>query len=94
MGLYGRQRIAVAMLIFLWFAVAPQKFSKTEQVLWDRVRTAQVHLAQWRMDKDCASDADIDPWRLGLLGVEWNLTTTTLGDLVAKRTACRKNCLS
>jgi len=35
-----------------------------------------------------AEPQESDPWNCGLIGLEWSGTTTTLGDLGSKRTAC------
>lgn len=44
-------------------------------------------IAQAREDAGYPIDAAVDPNRTGLIGVEWSVITTTLGDLQAKRTA-------
>jgi poly-gamma-glutamate system protein len=72
----------------LWWLSNPQAMTAEEQVLWERVRAAQLHLARWRQQQGTATPEEHDPWGCGLIGVEWSGITTTLGDLEAKRTAC------
>lgn len=79
--------LAVAMA-GLWYLAAPALLSAKEQLLWEKVRTAQQHLSQWRKENGNAASQDSDPWNCGLIGVEWSGITTTLGDLASKRTAC------
>ncbi len=79
--------LAIAMA-GLWYLATPAVLSSEEQLLWDRVRAAQLHMTHWRESKDSATPLEYDPWQCGLIGVEWSMTTTTLGDLAAKRTAC------
>ena len=59
-----------------------------EQRLWEKVRSAQQHVSQWRNQNGSAATEDTDPWGCGLIGVEWSGITTTLGELGSKRTAC------
>jgi poly-gamma-glutamate system protein len=56
--------------------------------LWEKVRSAQLHLWDWRARQGTETPVEFDPWGCGLIGVEWSGITTTLGDLEAKRTAC------
>ena len=79
--------LAVA-LAGLWYLASPASVTQEERLLWEQVRAAQLHLAEWRQDAGTASDAKNDPWDCGLIGVEWSGITTTLGDLEAKRAAC------
>ncbi len=79
--------LAIAMA-GLWYLATPAVLSSEEQLLWDRVRAAQLQLTHWRESKASATPLEYDPWQCGLIGVEWSMTTTTLGDLAAKRTAC------
>src|SRR5690625_1843140 len=48
---------------------------------------ATAVIAAAREDAGYPVDVRIDPNQTGLIGVEWSSTTTTLGDLQAKRTA-------
>ena len=72
----------------LWYLAAPAVLSEQEDLLWEKVRAAQLHLVQWRQSNGTVTPADIDPWQCGLIGVEWSSITTTLGELASKRTAC------
>ena len=80
--------ILAAVLLVLWYV--PQRISPDpdETNLWERVRSAQLHMSRWRARMDCAAPPGADPWGLGLIGVEWSPVTTTLGSLPSKRTAC------
>ena len=72
----------------LWYLAAPAVLSSEERLLWEKVRSAQLHLSQWRQQNDTAASTQSDPWDCGLIGLEWSGITTTLGDLGSKRTAC------
>lgn len=48
---------------------------------------AQRALHAWRGERGIASPGEEDPLESGLIGVEWSILTTTLGDLEAKQTA-------
>jgi poly-gamma-glutamate system protein len=72
----------------LWYLAAPVVLSIEEKQLWDRVRAAQLHLDQWRTEQGTVTSPEHDPWRCGLIGLEWSGITTTLGELGSKRTAC------
>lgn len=81
--------VALAMaLLALWFLASAGGVSKEEQALVERVQAAQQFLVAWRASNGSGSQADVDPWGCGLIGVEWSDTTTTLGRLESKRTAC------
>lgn len=79
--------LAVAMA-GLWYLAAPAVLSTEERMLWQKVRAAQLHLSQWREQNGTAASVESDPWKCGLIGVEWSGITTTLGDLSSKRTSC------
>jgi hypothetical protein len=64
------------------------RLSREEERLWDRVRAAQEVLVPEREARGIASPKEVDPWGTGLIGLEWSVVTTTLGDLEAKRTSC------
>lgn len=64
------------------------RLSREEERLWDRVRAAQEVLVTEREARGIASPKEVDPWGTGLIGLEWSVVTTTLGDLEAKRTSC------
>lgn len=79
--------LAVAMA-GLWSLAAPARLTEEESLLWEKVRAAQLHLAEWGEMRGLAAPAGSDPWACGLIGVEWSGITTTLGELASKRTAC------
>ena len=79
--------LAVAMA-GLWYLAAPARLTGEENLLWEKVRAAQLHLAAWAEEKGLEAPAGSDPWACGLIGVEWSGITTTLGELASKRTAC------
>ena len=76
------------VLAGLWLLADPLAMSTEEQALWEKVRSAQLHLWDWRARQGSETPGEFDPWGCGLIGVEWSGITTTLGDLEAKRTAC------
>lgn len=79
--------LAVALLV-LWFLASAGGTPREEQALAERVQAAQRFLVDWRASNGTGSQAVVDPWGCGLIGVEWSDTTTTLGRLESKRTAC------
>jgi len=79
--------LAIGMAV-LWYLSAPSVLSSEEGLLWERVRSAQLHLSQWRQQNGTATPVEEDPWQCGMIGLEWSGVTTTLGDLASKRTAC------
>jgi poly-gamma-glutamate system protein len=84
----GRLLLLAIVLAGLWLLANPLAMSEDEQALWEKVRSAQLHLWDWRARQGIETPAEFDPWGCGLVGVEWSGITTTLGDLSAKRTAC------
>ena len=88
-GQARRRLVALACaLLALWFLAPAGGASREEQALAERVQAAQQFMSAWRASNGTASQADVDPWGCGLIGVEWSDTTTTLGRLESKRTAC------
>lgn len=83
-----RLLLLAAGLALLWFLGGSAGLSPDENRLWDRVRAAQIHLAQWRRDNGTGATSESDPWDCGLIGIEWSAITTTLGELASKRTGC------
>jgi len=77
----------LAVFMFSVFLALRPPLRGTEAELWDKVRAAQSWLWAERERMNIASDQKIDPWRTGLIGVEWSPITTTMGKLEAKRTA-------
>jgi len=72
----------------LWYLATPGVLTTEEQSLWEKVHAAQQHLTLWRLNNGTATPLQNDPWKCGLIGVEWSGITTTLGELASKRTAC------
>jgi len=83
-----RLLILAAAMVGLWYLAAPAVLDSEEELLWERVHSAQLHLSQWRQDEGTAASPESDPWDCGLIGLEWSGITTTLGELASKRTAC------
>jgi len=79
--------LAMAMAV-LWYFAAASVLTAEERLLWEKVRSAQLHLSQWREHNGTATAIEDDPWNCGLIGLEWSGITTTLGELASKRTAC------
>lgn len=79
--------LALVMAV-LWYLSAPAVLTSQERLLWDKVRSGQLHLTQWRAQHGTATASEDDPWNCGLIGLEWSGITTTLGDLESKRTSC------
>lgn len=84
----GKLLALAVVLTGLWYLAAPATMTSQEQHLWEKVRSAQQHISQWRSQSGNAATEESDPWNCGLIGVEWSAITTTLGDLNSKRTAC------
>ena len=81
--------LLLAFVLFgLWYLAAPAVLSVQEDLMWERVRSAQLHISQFRQSNDTGSAVESDPWNCGLIGIEWSGITTTLGELSSKRTAC------
>lgn len=72
----------------IWYLAAPASLTDEEDLLWEKVRAAQLHLGDWGEQRGLVVPAGSDPWSCGLIGVEWSGITTTLGELGSKRTAC------
>lgn len=79
--------LAVAMA-GLWYLAAPASLTDEEDLLWQKVRAAQLHLGDWGQQRRLVVPEGSDPWSCGLIGVEWSGITTTLGEPGSKRTAC------
>ena len=79
--------LALAMAV-LWYFAAASVLTAEERLLWEKVRSAQLHLSQWREHNGTAAAIEDDPWNCGMIGLEWSGITTTLGELSSKRTAC------
>ncbi len=84
----GKLLILAVIMLLLWHLGSLSSMTADEQLLWEKVRSAQQHLYQWKPRFGDEADKRADPWKCGLIGVEWSGITTTLGDLRAKRTAC------
>lgn len=84
----GKLLLLALAMVGLWSMAASTSLNPEEKKLWEKVRAAQIHLIEWRAKKGSTTAEQDDPWSCGLIGIEWSGTTTTLGDLTAKRTAC------
>lgn len=87
-GISGLLLLAFFLVLCTFGGGGAFRLSREEGLLWDKVRASQAFLVAERMERGLASPEDIDPWRTGLIGVEWSAVTTTLGDLEAKRASC------
>lgn len=83
-----RLLLLAIVLLGLWYLAAPAVLSEQEERLWEKVRSAQLHISQWRNSNGTGSAVEDDPWNCGLIGIEWSGITTTLGELASKQTAC------
>ncbi|MBP5211942.1 MAG: poly-gamma-glutamate system protein, partial [Pyramidobacter sp.] len=86
-----RNRIKLVSLALVLLALAVWSgggASRRELSLMERVRTAQNVLYEWRVAGGSEFDPSDDPYRTGLVGLEWSELSTTVGSLEAKRTAC------
>lgn len=75
------------VLILLWWWGSQKMLTPEESATWDKVHAAQQHLISWKQTELGIPPSKDDLWNSGLIGVEWSSTTTTLGDLPAKRTS-------
>lgn len=86
-----RSRIILAATAFAMLAcwlVCGGSLSPSEKRLYDTVVRSHEILWQWEASLGINPDAETDPYKTGLIGVEWSEFSTTLGALEAKRTAC------
>lgn len=74
-------------LAVLWFLPMRTALDQGEERLWERVRSSQDYLYEWRLARGLESNTEDDPWKTGLIGIEWSSITTTFGSLASKRTA-------
>lgn len=77
----------VAIVLFLPFFAGSPPLRDEEALLWEKTRSAQTLLWNERTRMGLPADTGTDPWKTGLIGVEWSPVTTTLGSLEAKRTS-------
>lgn len=84
----ARLLLLAVVLCALW-AVQRTPLTAEESRLYRKVASAQAFLWGTMMREGILSDADAaaDPDKSGFIGVEWSMTTTTLGSLEAKRCA-------
>ena len=78
----------LAAVMALLFFVGGGTSSREEGRLMDRVSRGHEVLWNWREREGLGLDLTADPYRTGMIGVEWSEMSTTLGLLAAKRTAC------
>lgn len=85
----SRTILAAAALVMLacWLA-GGGSLSPAEKRLYDTVTRSHEILWQWKESRGINQDAETDPHKTGLIGVEWSEFSTTLGALEAKRAAC------
>lgn len=85
----GGMILAAAALIMLacWLA-GGGPLSPGEKRLYDTVTRSHEILWQWKESLGINQDTETDPYKTGLIGVEWSEFSTTLGALEAKRAAC------
>jgi poly-gamma-glutamate system protein len=79
LGLFFAAFLGVLPLLDSWPPEAARAVYTTTE--------AQRALHAWRGERGIASPVEEDPLESGLIGVEWSILTTTLGDLEAKQTA-------
>ena len=72
-------------MAMLWYLAAPGFMTTEERQLWEKVRSAQLHLSQWREENGIASSKENDPWNCGLIGadIQRQGVVTTLAAVVA-----------
>lgn len=88
-ALKGRNRLfllALATLMVLLWIFSHGMVSPRQNQLYRKVSDAEKVLYQWR-DAQGNIDVTVDPFRTGLIGVEWSDLSTTEGALPSKRTA-------
>ncbi len=91
-GLSGQVWILAAWAVLVGSLVwgpGNDKITLEESRLLNRVVAAQRALHQERESLGYASPTSLDPYRSGLIGVEWSPTTTTAGDLESKLMSVR-----
>jgi poly-gamma-glutamate system protein len=64
----------------------PHPAAETMRAAAQRMARAEHAVAEKRRSLGITIDPALDPYRTGLIGVETNMLTTTIGDIVAKRT--------
>ena len=79
--------ILTLILLVLWFIPGRTILTSDEDRLWERVRRAEDFIYEWRVSNLMETAPEYDPWKTGLIGLEWSPITTTLGSLPSKRTA-------
>ncbi len=79
--------ILTLILLVLWFIPGRTILTPDEDRLWERVRRAEDFIYEWRVSNLMETASEYDPWKTGLIGLEWSPITTTLGSLPSKRTA-------
>ena len=82
----GRARLLflTALLTALLFMLTPP-LTREEERLYHKLEAAQSFLWEELDRRGLERDEAADPYHSGFIGLEWSLTTTTLGSLEAKR---------
>jgi len=86
---------AISLLFLILARTIPLK--QGEKIKSEMVRASEIMeealgaIHECRMEKEMAIDREIDFNQTGLIGVKYSSTTTSLGSLEAKRTACNPN---
>ena len=80
--------LLLAIMVLLVYFPAYHSSVPIQRHAWEKIRTAQRSLYQWKMENISSFDPKADPWELGFIGQEWSPLTTTLGSLPSKRTSC------
>ncbi|MCR4819258.1 MAG: poly-gamma-glutamate system protein, partial [Fretibacterium sp.] len=82
----GRARLffLTGLLAALFFMLAPP-LTREEERLYHKIEAAQSFLWEELGRRGLKRDQEADPCHSGFIGLEWSMTTTTLGSLEAKR---------
>jgi len=79
--------LLLALVLVVITATGEPPLKGPELSIWEKVKSAQNTLYTKRSELGFVPNDETDPWKTGLIGVEWSSITTTLGDLRAKRTS-------
>ncbi len=79
--------LAAVIMALCWLA-GGTSLSPQEKRIIETVTRSHETLWRWKETLGINQDESIDPYKTGLIGVEWSAYSTTLGALEAKRAAC------